>query len=82
MRASALHEAGTLFIRENCSNVFNTDSRSALLAEMATCVPALKQFVAKCYCARAADTRFRMDSGESRTIACFRGVQLKEAPWN
>ena len=33
----------------DCSNAFNTVKRTAVLAEAATRVPALKPFVAKCY---------------------------------
>ena len=37
-------------------------------------MPALTPFVAKCYGTRPADVFFRMDSGETRTIACSSGV--------
>ena len=46
-----------------------------MLAEAANCVPALTPFVAKCYGTRPADVFFRVDSGETRTIACSSGVQ-------
>ena len=46
-----------------------------MLSEAANCVPALTPFVAKSYGTRPADVFFRMDSGETRTIACSSGVQ-------
>ncbi|CAM9775707.1 unnamed protein product, partial [Laminaria digitata] len=45
----------------DCSNAFNTVKRTVVLAE--------------CYGTRPADVIFRMDSGETRTIACSSGVQ-------
>ncbi|CAN0595363.1 unnamed protein product, partial [Laminaria digitata] len=45
----------------DCSNAFNTVKRTAVLEE--------------CYGTRPADVFFRMDSGETRTIACSSGVQ-------
>ncbi|CAN0580079.1 unnamed protein product, partial [Laminaria digitata] len=59
----------------DCSNAFNTVKRTAVLEEVANCVPALTPLVTKCYCTRPADVFFRMDSGETRTIACSSGVQ-------
>ena len=47
----------------------------ALLAEVANCVPALTPLVAECYGTRPADVFFRMDSWETKTIACSSGVQ-------
>ena len=38
-------------------------------------MPALTPLVAKCYGTRPADVFFRMDSGETRTIACSSAVQ-------
>ncbi|CAN0597640.1 unnamed protein product, partial [Laminaria digitata] len=49
----------------DCSNAFNTVKRTAVLEEVANCVPALTPLVAKCYCTRPADV----------TIACSSGVQ-------
>ena len=45
-----------------------------MLAEVANFVPALTQIVAKRYGTRPADMFFRMDSVETRTIACASGV--------
>ncbi|CAN0586600.1 unnamed protein product, partial [Laminaria digitata] len=50
----------------DCSNAFNTVKRTAVLEEVANCVPALRP---------PADVFPRMDSGETRTIACSSGVQ-------
>ncbi|CAN0513048.1 unnamed protein product, partial [Laminaria digitata] len=47
----------------------------AVLEEVANCVPALTPLVAKCYGTRSAGVFFRMDSEETRTIACSTGVQ-------
>ena len=56
LRARVHHEAKNGLILTNCSNAFNTVKRTAILAEAATCVPALTPFVVKCYgemsCAR------------------------------
>ena len=74
-RARTLHETGNWFVLTDCSNAFNTVKRTVVLAEAANCVPALTPFMAKCYGTRPADVFFRMDSGETRTIACSSGVQ-------
>ena len=66
---------GNWLVLTDCSNAFNTVKRAAVLAEAANCVPALTSFVAKCYGTRPADVFFRMDSGETRTIASSSGVQ-------
>ena len=42
------HEEKNWRILTECSNAFNTVKRTAMLAEVATCVPALTPFVAKC----------------------------------
>ena len=49
LRARVHHEARNLLILSDCSNAFNTVKRAVVLAEAATCVPALTLFVAKCY---------------------------------
>ena len=49
-----------------------------MLAEVSNCVPALTPFVVKCYGTRPADVFFRMDSGETRTIASSSGVQQRD----
>ena len=59
----------------DCSNAINTVKRTAVLEEVAKCVPALTPLVAKCYGTRPVDVFFRMDSGETKTIACSYGVQ-------
>ncbi|CAN0595732.1 unnamed protein product, partial [Laminaria digitata] len=59
----------------DCSNAFNTVKRTAVLEEVANCVPALTPLVFKCYGIRPADVFSRMDSRETRTIACSSGVQ-------
>ena len=75
LRAGTLHETGNWLVLTDCSNAFNTVKRKAVLAEAANCVSALTPFLAKCYGTRPADVFFRMDSGETRTIACSSGVQ-------
>ena len=42
------HEARKWLILTDCSNAFNTVKRTAVLADAATCVPALTPFIAKC----------------------------------
>lgn len=49
LRAQGRHETKNWLILTDCSNAFSTVKRTALLAEAATCVPALTSFVAKCY---------------------------------
>ncbi|CAM9811271.1 unnamed protein product, partial [Laminaria digitata] len=68
-------ETDNWLILTDCSNAFNTSKRKAVLEVVANCVPALTPSVAKCYGTRPADVFFRMDSRESRTIACSSGVQ-------
>ncbi|CAN0389470.1 unnamed protein product, partial [Laminaria digitata] len=75
LRARTLHETGNWLVLTDCSNAFDTVKRTAVLEEVANCVPALTPFVSKCYGTRPADVFFRMDTGESRTIACSSGVQ-------
>ena len=75
LRARTLHEAVNLLVFTNCSNAFNTVKSTAVLAGVAYCVPALTPLVAQCYGTRPADVLFRMDSGETRTIACSSEVQ-------
>ncbi|CAN0455442.1 unnamed protein product, partial [Laminaria digitata] len=58
----------------DCPNAFNTVRRTAVPEEVANCVPALTPSVAKCY-DTPAGVFFRMDSEETRTIACSSGVQ-------
>ena len=75
LRARTLRETGNWLVLTDCSNAFNTVKRTAVLAETTNCVPALTPFVAKYYGTRPADVFLRMDSGETRTIACSNGVQ-------
>ena len=74
LRARTLHETGNWLVLTKCSNAFNTVTTKAVLAEAANCVSALTPFVAKCYGTRPAVLFFRIDSGETRTIACSSGV--------
>ena len=48
LRARVHPEAKKWLILTDCSNALNTVKRTAMLAEAATCVPALTPFVAKC----------------------------------
>ncbi|CAN0328772.1 unnamed protein product, partial [Scytosiphon promiscuus] len=79
LRARVHHEARNWLILTDCSNAFNTVKRTAVLAEAATCVPALTPFIAKCYGERPAPVFFQMDSGERRKIECSSGVQQGDA---
>ena len=49
LRARMLHETGNWLVLTDCSNAFNTVKRTAVLEEVAKCVPALTPLVAKCY---------------------------------
>ena len=53
--------------------------QTAVLAEAATCVPALTPFVAKCYGEMSALVFFQMESGERRKIDCSSGGQQGDA---
>ncbi|CAN0536487.1 unnamed protein product, partial [Scytosiphon promiscuus] len=65
-------------ILTDCSNAFNTIKRTAVLAEAATCGPALTPFIEKCsYGERPAPVFFQIDSGERRKIERSSGVQQK-----
>ena len=75
LRARTLHAAGNWLVITDCSNAFNTVKRRAVLAEVANCVPAFTPSVIKCSGARPSGVFLRMDSGETRTIACSSGVQ-------
>ena len=75
LRARTLHETGNWLVITDCSNADNTVKRTAVLAEVANFVPALTPLVVKPYGTRPADVFFRMDSGETGTIACSIGVQ-------
>ena len=73
------HEAKNWLILTDFSNAFNTVKRTAVLTEVATCVPALTPFVAKYYDERSAPMFFLMNSGESRKIDCSSGAQQGDA---
>ncbi|CAN0588491.1 unnamed protein product, partial [Laminaria digitata] len=75
LRPKTLHETGNWLVLTDCSNAFNTVKRTVVLEEVANCVPALTPLVSKCYATSPADVFFRMDSGETRTIACSSGAQ-------
>ena len=72
LRARTLHETGNWLVITDCSNAFNTVKRTAVLAEVANCVPALTPSATG---TRLADVFFRMDSGETITFPCSSGVQ-------
>ena len=63
MRARKLYETGNWFVVTDCSNALNTVGRTAVLAEVTNCVPALTPLVSKCYGTRPAAVFSRMDSG-------------------
>ena len=79
LRAKVHHEAKNWRIFTDCSNAFNTVNRTAMLAEAATCVPALTPFVAKYYHEVSAPVFFQMEPAERRKIACSSGVQQGDA---
>ena len=79
LRARVHDEANNWPILTNYSNAINTVKRAAMLAEAATCVPALTPFVAKCYGEMSAPVFFQMESGERRKINCSSGVQQGDA---
>ncbi|CAM9612988.1 unnamed protein product, partial [Laminaria digitata] len=56
-------------------NAFKAVKRTAVLKEVANCVPALTPSVAICYGTRPPDVFLPMDSEETRTISCSSGVQ-------
>ena len=58
LRARRLHETGNWLVLTDCSNAFNTVKRTAVLEEVANCVPALTPFVAQYYGTRPADVFF------------------------
>ncbi|CAN0583668.1 unnamed protein product [Laminaria digitata] len=49
LRARTLHETGNWLILTDCPNAFNAVKRTAVLQEVANCVPALTPSVVKCY---------------------------------
>ena len=75
LRARTVHETGNWLVLVAWSNALNTVRRTAVLPAVANCVPALTPLVAKFYGARPADVSSRIDSGETRTIACSSGVR-------
>ena len=77
LRAPMHLETKNLVILTDCFNAFDTVNKvtTALAKQVATCVPALTTFVAKCYGERAAGVFFRVDSGEHGANACSREVQ-------
>ena len=75
LRARMLHETGNWLVLTDFSNPFNTVRRTAVLAQVAHCVPAFTPLVPKCYGRRPVDVFFRMDSRETRMITCTSGVQ-------
>ena len=69
LRAGALHETGNWHITTDCFNAFNAINKTtAVLAEVATGVPALTRLVGKYYGGEApAGVLFQMDAGEHWT---------------
>ncbi|CAN0057423.1 unnamed protein product [Laminaria digitata] len=49
LRARTLHETGNWLVLTDCPNAFNAVKRTAVLQEVANCVPALTPSVTKCY---------------------------------
>ena len=75
VRARTLPETSNWLVHTDCSNAFNTVRRTAALAEVVDCVPALAPLVSKCYGTGPANVFCRTDSGETRMIACYSSVQ-------
>lgn len=68
------HEAKTWLILTDCPN--SAVKRTAVLAEVAICVPALSRFVDNCSGdISAPPVLFQIDSGERRKIDCSSRVQ-------
>ena len=78
-RTRMYHEVKSWLIFTDCSNTFNKVKRTAVLAAVATCVPAYTPFVAKCYGERSAPVFLQMDSGERRKMDCYSEVQQEDA---
>ena len=79
LSARALRDSDNCLVLTHCPNASNIDNRTAVLPEVANCVPTLMSFVTKCFSARSAGVLCRMYSKETRTIACSSGVQ-QEGP--
>ena len=75
LRARTLHLTGNWVVLTDCFNGFHDVKRTAVLSEAANCVPALTMFVTKCYGTKTAEVLYRMESGETRTIASSSDVQ-------
>ena len=67
-------ETGNWRVLTDCPNAFNTGSRTAVLVEVANCVPALTPLEAKCYYGTRPAV-FPDGLREARTTACSSGVQ-------
>ena len=78
LRARNLPEIGRWLVLTYCSTSFNTVRMTAVNVEMANCVAALTPLGAKGHGARPADIFFRMDSGETRMIACSSDFQQED----
>lgn len=75
--ACTLIETGNRLIFTDCSNAFSTAHKNGYGTYLRRSPPARRhsrRLCAKCYGERPASVIFRMHSGESRTIACSRGV--------
>lgn len=75
LRARTLHETSNLLNITDCSNAFITVNATSVFAKAANGMPVLTLVVAKCYDTRPAEVFFRVDSDETRTIACTIVIQ-------
>ena len=80
--ALTLHQTGNWLIRTDCCSEDIAVNKTASVVEVATCARVLTPVMAKCCAERAADASFGRARGGNRTIACSRGVQVKEPLWN
>ena len=80
LRARMHHETLNRLILTDFCNTFNAVKPTVVLTEVATCVPALIPFVAKCYGEYLhPPVLFQMDSGEGHKIDFASGVQHGDA---
>ena len=76
LNARTLHEAGNWLLITDCFHSFATVRRTVVLAEMANCLPALMPLLVNFLGHKTSSgVFFRMDSGETRTIACSCSIQ-------
>lgn len=80
LRACAVHKAGNWLILADCSNAFNNlVNITAVLAGVATYLPSLTPFAAKCYVPRETTVVCILSDGfrGHRTVACSIGIQQR-----